>query len=123
MLLDTFAWIEYFSGAESGRIVEKILKKEQCHTSILSISEISVWCIKNNKNISERVGVIRSLSKILFINEDIATIGAKVNCDIKKTIKDFGMVDSLIYATAIYFGLKLVTGDPHFKNLENIIML
>ncbi len=41
----------------------------------------------------------------------------------KKTIKDWGMADSVILATARSASAKVVTGDRHFGGLPHAIMV
>ncbi len=37
---------------------------------------------------------------------------------IKKKIKDFGLADAFVLITA-----KILTGDPHFKGMNNVVYL
>jgi len=124
MLLDTYAWIELFTGSTKGKKVEEIIKSEtKIFISILSLAEITVWCLRNQKNVSERLEIVKKYSEILDLSEKIVEIGGRINFEIKKKEKTFGMIDSLIYATAQIYSLKLLTGDKHFKNLDDVIML
>jgi predicted nucleic acid-binding protein len=41
----------------------------------------------------------------------------------RQTRKDFGITDAFILATANKLKAKIITGDPHFKELENTIMI
>lgn len=54
-------------------------------------------------------------SYIIPLNEKIALLAA----DIKQKYK-LHTIDAIIYATAQYKGLILVTGDQHFKGLPNV---
>ena len=124
MLLDTYAWIELFIGSAKGRKVEETIRKgTKIYTSILTLAEIIPWCFRNQKNPDTIIKIIRDYSEILDLNEEIVRIAGKMNFEIKKNIKDFGMIDSLIYATAQIYSLKLLTGDKHFRNLDDVIML
>ena len=124
MLLDTYAWIEFFIGSEEGKRVEEMIKSgNKIYTCILSLAEIVSWCLRNGENVEEKITVVKSYSDILDLNETITETGGRINFATRKTVKDFGMIDSLIYATAQTYGLKLLTGDEHFKNLEDVVML
>ena len=122
MILDTYAWIEYFLESEKGIKVKEIIK-EGCYTSIVSLAEIVEWCIKNNHDAEEHIEIVKNLSQIIFLNDEAALLAGKINYEKKKTIKNWGMIDSIIYSTAIINGMKIVTGDPHFRDLENVIMI
>jgi len=52
------------------------------------------------------------------LNAEIALLAAEVKQKYKLHI-----VDAIIYATAQYKNLTLVTGDQHFKDLPNVEMI
>jgi predicted nucleic acid-binding protein len=41
----------------------------------------------------------------------------------KKEIADWGLADSIVYATGQTKKAKVVTGDEHFKKLKNVLYL
>ena len=123
MLLDTYTWIEHFKGSEKGEIVDNIVLKEECYTSILSLAEVAEWCLKNKLDMNYYVNIIKKLSKILELTEEIILPGAIINFECKKSIKNWGIIDSLIYATARFYNLKILTGDKHFENLEHVVRI
>lgn len=47
----------------------------------------------------------------------------RLESKMKLKVKDFGMIDALILASARKRGLKILTGDKHFENFENVVML
>ncbi len=122
MLLDTHAWIEFFIGSEKGKRIGGFLEKN-IYTNIITFSEIAVWCLKNKLNTKEYIDFIKRTSTILELEEEICLLAGKINFEIKKTIKDFGMIDSLIYASGKIYNMKIVTGDKHFENLEDVIFI
>ena len=123
MLLDTYAWVEHFKGSEKGKQVDKLIIDEECYTSILSIAEIAEWCLKNNIDLTYCIDIAKKLSMIIDLDLNIVVLAAKLNFEYKKSIKNWGMLDSLIYATARIYGKKILTGDKHFENLEDVIIL
>jgi predicted nucleic acid-binding protein len=125
MLLDTYAWIEFFRGTDSGKNVREILRTEICCTSIISIAEVVEWCLKNNLNarIGEYVKGVTRGSVVLDLDEQIAMAAGKINYERKKKIKGWGMVDSFILATGASYNLNILTGDSHFKDLPSAKML
>ncbi|MEM5836400.1 MAG: PIN domain-containing protein [Candidatus Aenigmatarchaeota archaeon] len=125
MLFDTFAWVEFFRGSKSGKKVAETLLKEKCFTSVISLGELVEWCLKNNleDKIEEYLNGIEKVSVILEVNKEIALLAGKINNERKKKNKNWGMVDSIILATAVFAGIKILTGDIHFKDLENVEFL
>ena len=126
MLFDSYAWVEFFQKSEEGVRVKEILEdlgSVGCFTSIVSLSEITEWCLKNNRDFDKRIEIIMKLSTILNLNEEIVKLAGKINFENKRKINNWGMLDSLIYATASIYGLKVLTGDEHFRDLDNVEML
>ena len=56
------------------------------------------------------------------MDHNLARLAGKLNFENKKEIKDFGMADAIILATAKLVNGKVVTGDAHFKNLNSIML-
>ncbi len=123
MLLDTSAWIELFIRSNKGKKMGYIVGNEKCYTSIVSLAEISNWALKQNLDPSGLKEIVTGLAEILDIDIDLAILAGELNYKMKKTVKDFGMIDSIILATARVYDMKIVTTDRHFKDLENVIML
>ena len=123
MLLDSYAWIEFFQASEKGKRVEQILSSKKCYTSIVSVSEVIEWCLKNSRDYQDRISRMERLSQIIPLNKKIVMLSGKINFEHKKKIKGWGMMDSMIYSTAVIYGLRVLTGDQHFKKLDNAEML
>lgn len=123
MLLDSAAWIEFFKGSKKGQKVRLIIIQDQCYTSILSIGEIGVWCIKNGLDEREYIAAIEKNSVILNLRKEIMLSGAVINVQHKKNFHNWGMIDALIYATARLYGLIVLTKDTHFQDLDGVEML
>jgi predicted nucleic acid-binding protein len=125
MMLDTYAWIEFLKGTEKGEKVKEFLKNENCYTNIVSLSEIVEWCLKNNlfNNIEAYMIKIKNGTITIFLDDIISLLAGKLNYERKKIIKDWGMIDSFILASAMINNLKILTGDKHFKDLSNVTFL
>lgn len=125
MLLDTSAWIELFQETEKTALVKEVLETKENFTSAITFAEIVYWCSKNglDNKIPLYLDGIRNGSIILDLNETLIIYAGKLNCERKKIVKNWGMADSLILATAILYDLKILTKDSHFKDLENVEIL
>lgn len=119
ILLDTSAWIEFFQGTERGKLVKNVLKIEQSFTSIITFAEISNWCIKNNieNKTKEYIEGMKTGSQILLLNEAIIIASGKINYKRKKSVNKWGMMDSFILATSLFYNLKILTKDSYFSDL------
>ena len=123
-LLDTYAWIEYFLGTKKGAIVKKLISNNSSLITLdSSISEIYLWCLREEKDFNKVLSIIKTYSRI----EPIILIhwieAAKIREQKRKTMKDFGLIDALILAKQQELNAKIITGDPHFRNLKDVEFL
>lgn len=125
IILDTSAWIEFFQGSEKGDLVKEYLVKEDVYTCETSFAEIMNWCLKSNlsEKAEEYIEGIKKGSKIISLDEDIILLAGKLNFEMKKSVKNLGMMDSFILAASLSYNLRIVTKDNHFKELENVVII
>ena len=126
MLLDTSAWIEYLKGTKLGEEIKILLNQEiAIYTCPLTIVEISNWSYKNNEEPSPHLQKIKTLSKILELSEDILVKSGKTYYEerVKSENKKISMIDCIIYTTARFHGLILLTKDGDFEGLEGVKLL
>lgn len=123
MLLDSSAWIEFFIKSDKGFKVKEYLKKEHCFTSIVTLAEISDWSSRQHVDGMECVRFILDSTEIKNVNPKIAFIAGRLNYKRKNKGIKWGMIDSLIVATAFNYNLRILTKDSHFKDLPNVILL
>ncbi|MDD5163304.1 MAG: PIN domain-containing protein [Candidatus ainarchaeum sp.] len=122
MLLDTFAWIEFFNATEKGARVNEILHSNPCFTSAICLAEISEWIEKESLEIEKIMLFVKSFSTIIGLDYSTLELAGILKLKKRKISKNFGMVDAIILATAKQHCLKIVTGDKHFEG-ENAIIL
>jgi predicted nucleic acid-binding protein len=126
VLVDSWAWIEYFKGSTAGEKVKELLEKshDKVIVSAVNIEEVYNSFLRdysppNNEHYAEASRkAMKQRSYVYDIDEVIAVDSAKI-----KHEKKWGLGDSIIYATAKREGAKVLTGDPHFKGLKDVIFL
>ncbi len=124
MLIDSSAWIEYFMGTEKGEKVRKIIDDdEQVYISPVVLAEIYSKSIRTDGKQDERRDFMVKRCVVVSIDERIAVQAAKIHAEAKKDIKNFGLADAFILATAREREIKVLTGDPHFRNFLESVML
>ncbi len=126
MFIDSFAWIEYFMGTERGRKVKKIIEGNVItYTSPTVIAEIFSKSVRTDgqDKARERVDFIVDRCVLIQTDENIAVEAGRLHGEMKPKIKDFGLADAFILASARSKGAKVVTGDPHFKDLDDTVFL
>lgn len=122
-VFDTFAWIEYFQASKKGEVVKELLENNKIATSILSIAELADSYLRAGEELGERYDFIIANSTIINLTPELCIAGAKVKKEMRKTEKDFGLIDGIIFAIANELDAKLVSGDSHFKNSKDVILL
>jgi len=124
-LLDTYAWIEYFIGSHNGEIVKKLIDSEKIHTSIISLAELSDKYYREGLagEWEDRYKFIVSKSNIIQLTIEIAKNAGSRKWKLRESIEKIGLVDAIIIETAFQKGLIIVSGDPHFERLENVLFL
>ncbi len=122
-LLDTSAWIEFFIKSQEGEKVRRILHERSCYTSVASLAEIANWSMKKGVDGDRLSGYAQKLTQIVGLTPEIAFLAGELNFQRKKTVKNWGMMDSFILATSQLFSLRILTKDRHFQGLPNVELL
>ncbi len=125
-VIDSFAWIEYFMGTKKGEKIRTLIEStEEKITPTICLSEVYAKTLKTeNPDLAEKQRTfIKEKSSIAPLDEQTAVEAAKVNCKMKKEIDGWGLADSIVYATGQIKKAKIVTGDEHFKDLENTLFI
>jgi len=124
MLLDSFAWMEYFMGTQEGEKVRRLVDDDiQLYTSPIVIAEIYSKSLRTDGNAEERKDFIMKRCALIVLDENIAVEAAKIHAENKIRTPDFGLADAIILASARNRKIKVVTGDPHFKDFIDAVML
>ena len=125
-IIDSYAWIEYFMGTEAGRRVKSIVEGlEEKITPTICLAEVYAKTLKvEGEEMAEAQKVfIKERSALAPLTEEIAVEAARINVEMKRRIRGWGLADSIVYATARVKKGKIVTGDNHFKDLEDVIFI
>lgn len=122
-LIDTYAWVEYFIGSNKGKVVKKLIEQEKNATPECVLAELKGWAIRESLDFEELYTIVRKLSDIQCITTSDWLEAASIRSEMRKISKDFGMIDALIIAQQKRLGYKVVSGDPHFENIEDTIFL
>ena len=122
VLIDSWAWVEFFAGSKTGELVKAYVMDENQEIIISSINLAEIYRIALDRfdedTAEKRRRAMISRCYLIPVDEEIAIKGAKFRHE-----RDWGLGDALIYATAILEGAKVLTGDHHFKGLKDVIFL
>src|SRR3989344_6099066 len=123
-VIDAYAWIEYLEGSRAGEKVRKILQDNNEIFSLnLTISEVVSRIKRKGSDTEIAYQVIISNSQVAEISHEVAKEAGLLHAETRKTIKDFGIADSLILALARELNAKIITGDEHFRNFKEAILI
>ena len=124
-IVDSWAWIEYFIGSKGGMILKKLLdnKNYKFITMECSISELKSYCLRTENNFDKMYDIVKKNSIILPVLTSHWLNAAKIRFEIRKKVKDFGLIDSILVAKQNEIKCAIVSGDSHFKSLKNVIYI
>lgn len=123
VVFDTFAWIDYFLDTKNAIAIENYLDNKDVITPSIVLLELSYKANKENWDFKKCLNFIKVKSRILGFNESFVLQFGEIYNKVKKQVKGIGLADCIILAIAILNNAKVLTGDPHFKNMENVIFL
>jgi predicted nucleic acid-binding protein len=127
IVFDAHAWVEYaLDGPNAELVAEKLSTVKQTLTPATVLGELKEAMLRHGipkQKMSAILHYIKNKSVIIDINAEIAEKAGEINFKHKKYVKDWGMLDSLVYAVATTRKGQVITGDPHFKNLRNVIYI
>ena len=124
MMLDSFAWMEYFMGTPEGEKVQKLVDDDlQLYTSPIVLAEIYSKSLRTDGKAEERKDFIIKRCAVVAFDVKIAVEAAKIHAQNRVKNNDFGLADAIILASARSRKIRVLTGDPCFKDFKDAVML
>ena len=74
-------------------------------------------------NPSERLAYIKNRSIVAVLDYEIAEIAGRLSAERRKKVRGWGLVDSIVLATARSRKAKVLTGDDHFRDLKDEVIM
>jgi predicted nucleic acid-binding protein len=121
VLIDSWAWIEYWKGGDFAReAAEYIEGEDEAVVSTINLAEVYFWVSRyyDEATANRKLVTVEKRCHVMSVERDVAIEAAKT-----KRREKLALADSLILATAMKAGAKVVTGDPDMKGLKDIIFL
>lgn len=124
-LVDSWAWVEYFTGSDAGLILKRLLdkKRHKFITMECTVSELKSYCLRNGRDFSQMYTVLKRNSVILPVLTSHWLKAAEIRHETRKKIGDFGLIDAILVAKQNELKCKVISGDLHFKNLKNAVYI
>ena len=124
-IVDAWAWVEYLKGSEFGAKVNEILNEEgnEVYTCAITLAEVISKTAREGRDTKVAYALLSGNSQIVGVNEELSVDAGLLHFEMRKTLKDFGIADAYVLATARKFKSKILTGDPHFKGVKEAILI
>jgi predicted nucleic acid-binding protein len=131
-VIDSYAWIEQFTGSANGKKVKEILENaDELYTPDLVLAEVARKYIRSNvddNTINKRLQQIANNSKIVSLDPKLAFESAKCYREIEESARKNkfntpSLADAIVLASARMLNAKVLTGDQHFKNLPDTVWI
>lgn len=116
-IIDTYAWIEYFKGSELGKKIKGKIEIKGNITPTIVLAEIKKHFTDYSvQSFDEKFKFIDSISIILPLDKNVAIEAGYIRST--TNVKNIGIVDCILLATAKNYNIKVLTGDKHFKEIK-----
>lgn len=133
IVVDSYAWIELFAGTEVGRVVKEwIERSREAYTPSIVLAEVARKYVREGASWSvvvERIEAIEELTTVIYIDRRVALESAKAYMELVNHAKNLGLrsrpslADAIVLAVARILRAKILTGDEHFRGLDNVVWL
>lgn len=127
VVFDAYAWCEYaLDGPYAELVNEKLSSARQALTPASVIGELKESMLRHRvktSKISSIILYVKNRSFIVNIDSEIAEKAGDINFEYKKKIQGWGMLDSIVYSVTLLKKGRVITGDPHFKKLPEVIYI
>jgi predicted nucleic acid-binding protein len=129
-VIDTYAWVEYLIGSRIGNKAKDYIEKGRALTPSIVLVELRKWFLReieegrrSEREMQHHFQFIESVTEIVPLDTSLALKAGETDFLMKKRIRNWPLADSIIYATARSRAAQVVTGDPHFRGLEDTLLL
>lgn len=124
-VIDAWAWVEYLIGSKYGMKLKEILDEDgsEVYTCAITLAEVVSKVAREGRNVQEAYDMLFANSQIVNAAEELSLLAGLLHCEMRKTIKDFGLADAYVLATARRLNSKILTGDLHFKSIKDAVLI
>lgn len=123
IVIDSSAWIEYFTDSKNADYIEKLLDEEETITPSVVLIELSCKSARERWNFLEYLRFIKSKSSIIGMKEETIIKCGKIYAEERKTKSSFSMMDAVIVSITKQNNSNILTKDNHFKDFKEVILL
>jgi len=124
-VIDAYAWIEYLDGTARGARVRALLEdaRNTATTSTVTLAEVLSKFIRNHRDPVLAFKAIADNPGLESVDIGLAKLAGELHAEQRRKIRDFGLADAFVLATARKKSAKILTGDPHFETIPETILV
>ncbi len=131
IVTDSYAWIEYFLGSNSGRVLKDYIDTEELVTPSIVLAEVARKYLREGmgeEDVVKRLNFIVASSIVKEIDTELSVMAAKAYLELSEKAKAKGLkkpslTDGVVLATGRTLKAKIITGDEHFKGLDEVVYI
>ncbi len=133
LVVDSYAWIEYFLGSDKGeKVLNELRKAKVTITPSVVLAELAHKYFRegmDRSSVEERIGLVRSVSIIRELDDPIV-LGLRDSYNLlldntrRQGVKGKpALNDAIVLSTTLLADGFVITGDRHFKGLDRVIWI
>ncbi len=129
-VIDTYVWVEYLLGSQAGARARMYVEGGQGLTPSIVLTELRRWYLReveagrrSEREMQSHFAFVESVTQIVPLDSALALKAGETDFLMKKRIKGWPLADSVIYATAKSRAAQVVSGDPHFRGIEDTVFI
>ena len=129
-VIDTYAWVEYLLGSKAGAKARGYIEATGAVTPTVVFLELTKWYLREieanrrtESEMHEHLGFVETSTEVVPLDASLARKAGELDFLMKKRVRGWPLADSVIYATARSRSAQVVTGDPHFKGMEDVFFI
>ncbi|MBI2126725.1 MAG: type II toxin-antitoxin system VapC family toxin [Thaumarchaeota archaeon] len=130
IVVDTYAWVEYLIGSRAGMRARKFIDEGRSLTPSIVLAELRKWYLReteagrrSEREMQSHFAFIELATQIIPLDASLALKAGELDFLMKKRIKGWPLADSIVYATAKSHLAQVISGDPHFEALDDVIFI
>jgi predicted nucleic acid-binding protein len=125
LVIDTSAWIEFFRASQKGgEVKNQITMHNEILTPTIVLAEMRHSYVRDglsDDDFRQDLMLIKKLSVIVDLDEETAIAAGYKRATIG--VRGISYQDCILIETAEKFSFKVISTDPHFKNIPNALYL
>jgi predicted nucleic acid-binding protein len=89
----------------------------------VTVAEVISKTAREGRNPETTYEILVSDSHIIDVDEELSKNAGILHTEMRKTIRDFGLADAYVLASAKKLNSKILTGDLHFEGVNEAILI